>query len=117
MPSVPLRDWRIRIKDMLAALAAIYEYTRELDFESFCVDQKAVSAVLYNLIIIGEAARHIPEDLQCRYPLIPWSEIRGLRNIVAHDYARVNHQIVWGTIRNNLPSLTRQLEELLATEM
>jgi hypothetical protein len=60
---MPHRKWDLRIKDILASIERIFEYTRNLDFEGFRSDTKTVVAVVRNFEIIGEAAAHLPEDL------------------------------------------------------
>jgi hypothetical protein len=95
---VPSRDWQNRVKDVLAAIAEIREFTSEITFEEFQGDRKTIGAVLYNLAIIGEAARSIPPGMDALYPEIPWEDIRGMRNIVIHEYFQVNLSIIWQTI-------------------
>ena len=52
----------------------------------FCTDSKTIDAVVRNLIVIGEASRHIPESIEQRHPEVPWRTMRGIRNVVVHEY-------------------------------
>jgi len=72
-----------------------------------------VDAVLRNLTVIGEAARHVPDEVVATHPDLPWSEMRDMRNIVVHEYFGVDPAIIWRTIREDLPPLVPQLESLL----
>jgi uncharacterized protein with HEPN domain len=72
-----------------------------------------VDAVVRNLEIIGEAARHVPEDIVENNPGIPWSEMRDMRNLLAHEYFGVNTRIVWETIQTDFPAIVRSLRGLL----
>ena len=72
-----------------------------------------VQAVLYNLIVIGEAAANIPTDIQERLPELPWRLMSDMRNIIAHEYFQVDREIVWDTVQNNLPRLIEPLQKLL----
>ena len=83
--------------------------TRE-DFEA---DETVIQAVLYNLIVIGEAATNIPTATQERHPEIPWRLMSNMRNLIAHEYFRVDREIVWDTVQNNLPRLIEPLQTLL----
>nr|WP_242042157.1 HepT-like ribonuclease domain-containing protein [Leptolyngbya sp. FACHB-541] len=86
----------------MAAIAEIHEFTAELTFEEFQEDRKTVRAVLYNLAIIGEAVRSIPPEIEDLQPEIPWLDVRGIRNIVIHEYFQVNLSIIWQTIQADL---------------
>jgi uncharacterized protein with HEPN domain len=113
---MPPRKWDFRIKDILAPIDRIFEYTQNLDFESFRSDTKTVDAVVRNFEIIGEAAAHLPEDLSADHPGIPWQDMRDMRNVLAHEYFGINEKIVWETLRNDLPPLVPMLKDLLCKE-
>lgn len=107
------REWRFRIEDMLQALAGIAEDVREMEYESFLKDRKTRNSVARELEIIGEAARFVPADIESSYPQIPWHLMRGMRNIVAHEYFAVDWGIVWETATNDLPPLVPLLRQIL----
>jgi uncharacterized protein with HEPN domain len=107
------RNWKIRISDILECIEHITTYTQDMTQSEFQADQKTIDAVLRNLEIIGEAARHIPEAITRKYPDIPWEEMRAIRNIVIHEYFGVNLNIIWHTTQVNLPSIVDKLEEIL----
>lgn len=69
---MPSRDWRLRLQDILESIAEIEQCTKGMMFEEFAKNQTTVKAVLYDFIIIGEAAINVPKEIQSRYPLIPW---------------------------------------------
>ncbi len=109
---MPPRDWRLRVQDILEAIAAIEEYTRGMDYEAFTSDRKTVDAVLRNLTVIGEAATYVPDDIVALHPEVPWREMRDMRNVVVHAYFGVNTRIVWDTIQLNLHPLIDPLQRL-----
>jgi uncharacterized protein with HEPN domain len=111
-----LRDWKIRIKDILDSSARIQEYTDGLSYEQFQADKKTIDAVLRNLEIIGEAVRFVPEEIQEKYSQIPWAEMRAMRNIVAHEYFGINLRIIWHTARNNIPPIVPDFKAILEKE-
>ena len=98
----------------MEAAEKVGRFTEGMSFEDFGRDEKTVDAVVRNIsVMIGEAARHIPEEVRERYPAVPWSEMRGMRNVVVHEYASINVAIVWQTVRRNLPPLVPMLREIL----
>lgn len=107
------REWRDRIRDILAAIAEIQRFTRNLDDDSFRKDEKSVRAVEMNFIIIGEAASQIPDDIEEKYTTIPWNLMRAMRNRLVHVYFKVDEKLMWDTIQNDLPPLISGLEKLL----
>jgi uncharacterized protein with HEPN domain len=106
----------MRIRDILESIRKIQECAKGATLESLQADWKTVDAIVRNLTIIGEAARHVPADVRERYPAVPWDDMRDMRNVVVHEYFRVSYPILWRTIQANLPPLARQLESLLETE-
>ncbi|RPI29814.1 MAG: DUF86 domain-containing protein [Acidobacteria bacterium] len=113
---MPRRDWRFRIQDILDAIAAVSAYTADMDFEQFTRDRRTVDAVVRNLILIGEAARHIPDEIGAKCSTLPWSEMRAMRNLVVHQYFGVSDAIVWETVKQDLPSIVQPLLGLLMPE-
>lgn len=110
---MPVRDWRFRIQDILECMDRIAEYTAGMSYEAFLGNRLVIDAVVRNLEVIGEAARHIPDDVQTRFPHVPWVEMKGMRNILIHEYFGVSLEIVWKTVQENLPPVEPKLRELL----
>ena len=97
-----------RLQDILDAIEAIEGYSVS-SFEEFLADSKTQDAILYNLIIIGEAANQISEEFQEQYYTIPWSSMIGTRNIIVHGYDQVKLQIVWKILQHDLASLKAEI--------
>ena len=110
---MPFDDPHGRIEDILEAIAKIQRYTRGLTFETFEADDRTVDAVVRNFIIIGEAARNLSPEFAARHPAIPWPQMRGLRNIAIHEYARVNNRVIWETVTTHLPPIVPLLRAIL----
>lgn len=72
-----------------------------------------MDAVLFNLMIIGEASSKLPDDLRSRAPDIDWRGAIGMRNVIAHDYVSVKREIVLEAINQDLPRLRQTVGRLL----
>ncbi len=109
---MPPREWLFRINDILAAISAFQTYTAGMTYEDFIADRKTVDAVVRNLIIIGEASVHIPEEICAERSEIPWQDMRAMRNFVVHEYFGVSDRILWDTVQIDLPPLVPTLKEI-----
>jgi uncharacterized protein with HEPN domain len=68
--------------------------------------------VLYNLVVIGEAAAQISDETRARAPEIPWTKIVGLRNLIAHEYFRIDLEVIQSIVAEQLDSLDTIAERL-----
>lgn len=107
------RAAQLYLDDILSAITAIKEFTKEMTFEDFQNDRKTVDAVVRNLEIIGEAANNIPQELKNNYSTIPWREMISMRNKIMHEYFGVDTEIMWKTIQEDLPLLKTKIKSLL----
>jgi len=107
------RGWQDRIQDILEAISEIQSFTEGMDYETFKDDDKSIRAVEMNFIIIGEAASQIPDEVEEKYPSIPWALMRAMRNRIVHVYFNVDEKLMWDTVQNDLPPLVSELEKLI----
>jgi uncharacterized protein with HEPN domain len=108
------RMWRHRITDIVEAIRKIATYVEDLDFEAFKGDERTIDAVIRNFIVIGEAARNIPEEVAEKYPAVPWRLMADMRNFAVHEYWGVELRTIWETIQEDLPPLGEALDQILA---
>ena len=99
------------ISDMIHAIESIESYDVS-SFEVFLDDEKTQDAIMYNVIILGEAANRIGQEFQEKHPEIPWSSIIGTRNVIVHGYDQVKLQIIWDILTKDLPSLKNKLKSI-----
>ena len=126
MPASPINlGWRsvkthradtLLVADMIEVIGRIAQYTSGLTREAFLADRMRIDAVVRNLEIIGEAASHVPTAVAARHAELPWAEMRTMRNVVIHEYHGVNLEIVWQTVREDLPPLVTPLENMFNEE-
>ncbi len=101
-----------RLHDILDAIEAIESYSIST-YEEFVNDGKTQDAILYNLIIIGEAANQISDDFQDQHHLIPWTSMIGTRNIIVHGYDQVKLPIVWEILQRDLAHLKAEIDRAI----
>lgn len=106
------RDIHLYIEDIKNSIAKIEKYTDKLTAGEFAADPKTIDAVIRNLSIIGEAVNNIPEDIKEQYAEMPWIAVIGMRNKIIHEYFGVDEDILWKTIKEDLPVFKEQIERL-----
>jgi len=99
--------------DIQKAISILNMNKENLTYEEFEVDETHTPAILYELVIIGEAAGNIPQSILTRYFVIPWRKIVDLRNILVHAYGTVNRRIVWDIVINEIAPLQETIAQML----
>lgn len=112
--SLPERDERLYVADMLAFCERALAYTSGRTLAEVLADPMRYDATLRNLELIGEAATHVGADLRAQAPSVPWRQVVGTRNRVAHAYLGIEDETVWLIVTQHLPVLRNELRALLA---
>ena len=110
---MPSRTWQERVQDILDAAGRIGIYVQGITFERFIEDTRTFDAVIRNIVIIGEAANHLPVGIRSHLSDIPWGDIIGMRNRLVHTYFQVDTTIVWNAATIYVPPLTFRLQAYL----
>lgn len=100
------------VSDMIHAIESIESY-HVFSLEAFLDDEKTQDAIMFNIIILGEAANRIGQEFQEKHPEIPWSSIIGTRNVIVHGYDQIKLQIVWDILTKDLSSLKNKLQSII----
>lgn len=100
---------------MLEAVERILRYTAGMTCDQLQADAKTLDAVIMNFTVLGEAASGVPDEIQSRWPDIPWRVIKDMRNVITHQCFKISPEILWETIQAQLPPLAEQLRDLLRT--
>lgn len=109
------RRWMDYLDHMIEAAKLIEVYLEGLDNSEFMTDKRTQQAVIFNLIVIGEAATKLLNEQAKvieQYPEIPWKNMKGMRNRIAHGYFDIDLEIVWETAVTAIPQLVKQLTHI-----
>lgn len=98
------------VLDIVGAARQAQAFVEGLDGPSFQRDSKTQAAVIYQLLIIGEAAKNLTEQFRSHHPGVPWSDIARMRGRLIHHYTKTNSAQVWKTVEQDLPLLLSSLE-------
>ena len=98
--------------DIVEAIEKILAYTKGVRFEEFQLNEEKQDAVLRRILVIGEATKRLSAEFKTRHSQIPWKEIAGMRDIVVHDYNRIDLETIWDVVQNDLPELVKFLNSL-----
>jgi uncharacterized protein with HEPN domain len=103
-----------RLRDILEAARLIISYVQDITEPAFCSDMQRQDAVIRRIEIIGEATAHLTEDTRHFFPQLSFRQMRGMRNIVAHDYGNVDPTIIWEVATVHVPEVFSVLEKFFA---
>ncbi|MCB9156194.1 MAG: DUF86 domain-containing protein [Caldilineaceae bacterium] len=109
-------DDRARLTHILDAIDKIEKALTGYSLTRFRDDWEKRLVIERLLEIIGEAANHISPELQESHPNVPWSQMIGMRNVVSHQYFRINAETIWKTAAEAVPPLRRAVEQILAED-
>ncbi len=88
-------------------------FVDDINQREFIDDLKTRSAVERAVEIIGEASKHIPDDIRMQFPDVPWQRMAGMRDRVIHAYFGVDYDILWQTVTQEIPPLLERLREIV----
>lgn len=106
----PLKD-RVRLEHIAESIDNVLSFTKGKTCEDLSSDKMLFYAVVKNLEIIGEAAYRLTKSFRKEHPETEWDGIIRLRNVLVHDYYQVNVLTVWDIVTNDLPPLSKQMDD------
>ena len=101
------------LRDILDSINKIDSFIEGFEFDEFAEDNKTVYAVIRAIEIIGEATKNLPESLKKEHSEVPWRKMTGARDKMIHGYFGVDLEVVWSTIKEDIPSVKPLIEKIL----
>ncbi|NER34507.1 MAG: DUF86 domain-containing protein [Oscillatoria sp. SIO1A7] len=99
--------------DIEQAAQRIVRFASGVDRNALIANDEKVSAILYQITIIGEATKRLSMQFREQHPEIPWRNLAGMRDVIVHEYDEVDFDIVWDVIQREIPQLILQIEPLV----
>jgi uncharacterized protein with HEPN domain len=107
---------RASLLDISRAAHKVLQYKQGMNKAAFLSDDKTQSAIVFQLLIIGEAVKRLSPELRTQHPEIPWSLIARMRDNLIHRYDDIDLDEVWKTSNEDIPTLLASLESLQPEE-
>ncbi len=107
------KDPTVLIEHMLDSIRLIRTYIGQLPKEDFLSTTEVQDAVIRRIEIVGEAAKGLPTEFKARYSEIPWRQIAGMRDVLVHEYLGVDLDLLWKTVKEDLPKLEESLSKVI----
>lgn len=102
-----------RLEHVVQCIEKIEFIIKDLTYGQYLEDWIRQDAIVRNIEIIGEAIRYVEDELIQLHPEVPWKEAKGMRNILIHEYFRIEYEEVWKTLNEDLPKLKFQIIEII----
>ncbi len=101
------------LMDIAIAIQQALLYAQDIHRDNLQENDEKQAAILYRLIVIGEATKRLSNEFREQYPMIPWRQMAGLRDVVIHDYDELDFDILWNVIHINLPDILPEIQTIL----
>ena len=105
----------VYVQHILECIQSILSFT-ESGRADFVSSKLVQDAVIRDLEVIGEAAKHIADELRGQYGSVPWREMAGMRDVLIHNYFGVDLDAVWNVVDKELPPLKTMIEQIISAE-
>ncbi|MFO7846471.1 MAG: DUF86 domain-containing protein [Balneolaceae bacterium] len=103
----------VYLQDILESIEHIQKFLDGVSEDEFYENVEKQDAVLRRLEIIGEAVKHLPEEIREDHPDIPWRQIAGMRDIIIHEYFGVTLEMIWIVATEDILDLKTKVEEII----
>ncbi len=99
--------------DIVTAIRRILRFTDGVSRADLEANDEKLSAILYQISIIGEATKRLSPTFRDAHPEIPWREIAGMRNVIVHEYDQLDLDVIWDVVQNKLSELLHLITPMI----
>ena len=110
------RDWIMYLQDIAQSCEKISRFAGGLTQSDLIQDEKTYDAIVRNLEIVGEASKHVPDEIREQLSEVEWRKAAGLRDMLAHVYFGIDNDILWDIVQNKVPQLAEAVRSILNKE-
>ncbi len=107
------RESKDYLLDIFDSTERIEKFVVNFNFKKFSEDEKTIYASIMTFGIIGEASKNIPASIKSKHKEIPWKKMAGMRDKLIHEYFGINKEVLWKTIKEDVPELKKKMLELI----
>lgn len=107
------KDDSVYLEHMLMYIIKLEKFSDNINYSDFKNNELVQNNIIRYLEIIGEASIKISKELKVKYPDVPWAKIKGMRNILIHDYGSVSVDVVWNTAKTAMTPLKEQIIKII----
>jgi len=107
------KDSSIYLKHILESIILLEKYLKGVTKDQFINSKEKQDLAIRRLEIIGEATKNLPQEFREKHPITPWKRMTGMRDVLIHEYFEVDYPLIWKTVKEFIPPLKEQIEELL----
>lgn len=104
-------DAALRLRDMLHHARKVQQKVAGVERSRFDEDEDLRVVITWHLLVVGEAASHVPESQRQAMPAVPWQRVVGMRHRLVHGYGTIDNEIVWVTATHRIGELVEELEQ------
>jgi len=108
------KDDSVYLENMLMYIVKLENYLRDKSYDEFIADEAVQNNIIRYLEVIGEASIKTSKELKDKYPEVMWAKIRGMRNVLVHDYGNIQLKVVWNTAVDGIPPLKKQIWNIIS---
>ncbi len=99
--------------DITNAIRRILRYAHGVSKSELEINDEKLSAILYQITIIGEATKRISQEFRQQHPEVPWQEMAGMRDVIVHEYDQLDIAVIWDVVDHKLPELLNLIDPLI----
>jgi uncharacterized protein with HEPN domain len=108
-----MRQDESSLVDIVQAIQRVLRFAQDLSRDRLNEDEMRQSAILYQIMIIGEAVKRLSPEFRVQHSQVPWKQMAGMRDVLTHQYDEVDLDVVWEVVHSDIPQLLELIQPLL----